>query len=101
TSLGLAQRRDLIVESLVELLHPSGIYQRTERGIGQLEGLDAHDELVWGEAPSGPIEIEEGGVRFLVNLAEGQKTGFYLDQRDNRQAAAPLARGRRMLDAFC
>ncbi len=40
-------------------------------------------------------------MRFLVNLAEGQKTGFYLDQRDNRQAAAPLAQGRRMLDAFC
>jgi 23S rRNA (cytosine1962-C5)-methyltransferase len=101
TSLGLAQRRDWIVEALADLLHPTGIYQRTERGIGQLEGLEASDELVWGEAPPGPIEIEEGGVRFLVNLAEGQKTGFYLDQRDNRQAAAPLARGRRVLDAFC
>jgi 23S rRNA (cytosine1962-C5)-methyltransferase len=101
TSLGLAQRREWILEPFIEMLQPTGIYQRTERGIGQLEGLEAHDELVWGEAPPGPIEIEEGGVRFLVNLAEGQKTGFYLDQRDNRQAAAPLARGRRMLDAFC
>lgn len=101
TSLGLAQRREWILEPLIELLQPAGIYQRTERGIGQLEGLEARDELVWGEAPAGPIEIEEGGVRFLVNLAEGQKTGFYLDQRDNRQAAAPLARGRRVLDAFC
>ncbi len=101
TSLGLAQRREWIVEALVELLQPTGIYQRTERGIGQLEGLEARDELIWGEAPSGPIEIAEGGVRFLVNLAEGQKTGFYLDQRDNRQAAAPLAQGRRVLDAFC
>lgn len=101
TSLGLAQRREWILESLVELLRPAGIYQRTERGIGQLEGLEARDELVWGEAPAGPIEIDEGGVRFLVNLAEGQKTGFYLDQCDNRQAAAPLARGRRVLDAFC
>ncbi len=101
TSLGLAQRREWIVEALVDLLQPTGIYQRTERGIGQVEGLEAHDELLWGEAPTGPIEIEEGGVRFVVNLAEGQKTGFYLDQRDNRQAAAPLARGRRVLDAFC
>jgi len=101
TSLGLAQRREWIVEALVELLQPTGIYQRTERGIGQIEGLEARDELLWGEAPPGPIEIEEGGVRFLVNLAEGQKTGFYLDQRDNRQAAAALARGRRVLDAFC
>jgi 23S rRNA (cytosine1962-C5)-methyltransferase len=101
TSLGLARRRDLLVELLVELLQPAGVYQRTERGIGQLEGLEARDGLVWGEAPPGSIEIEEGGVRFLVNLAEGQKTGFYLDQRDNRQAAAPLAHGRRVLDAFC
>jgi 23S rRNA (cytosine1962-C5)-methyltransferase len=101
TSLGLAQRREWILSALVDLMRPAGIYQRTERGIGQLEGLEASDELVWGEAPPGPIEIEEGGVRFLVNLAEGQKTGFYLDQRDNRQAAAPLGRGRRVLDAFC
>lgn len=101
TSLGLAQRRDWIVEPLIELLQPKGIYQRTERGIGQLEGLEAHDELLWGEAPTGPIEIDEGGLRFLMNLTEGQKTGFYLDQRDNRQAVAPLARGRSMLDAFC
>jgi 23S rRNA (cytosine1962-C5)-methyltransferase len=101
TSLGLAQRRSWIVETLVDLLQPVGIYQRTERGIGQLEGLEARDELVWGEAPSGLIEISEGDVRFLVNLAEGQKTGFYLDQRDNRRAVAPLARGRRVLDAFC
>lgn len=101
TSLGLAQRREWFLEPLVEWLQPAGIYQRTERGIGQLEGLEARDELVWGEAPPGPIEIDEGGLRFLVNLTEGQKTGFYLDQCDNRQAVAPLARGRRMLDAFC
>jgi 23S rRNA (cytosine1962-C5)-methyltransferase len=101
TSLGLAQRRDTFVESLAELVQPAGIYQRTERGIGQLEGLEARDELLWGEAPPGLIEIEENGVRFLVNLAEGQKTGAYLDQRDNRQAAALRASGRRMLDAFC
>jgi 23S rRNA (cytosine1962-C5)-methyltransferase len=101
TSLGLAQRREMFIESLVELLQPAGIYQRTERGIGQLEGLEARDELVWGEPPAGPIEIEENGLRLLVNLAEGQKTGFYLDQRDNRQAAARLASGRRVLDAFC
>lgn len=101
TSLGLAQRREWFLQALAELLRPAGIYQRTERGIGQLEGLEARDELIRGEAPPGPIEIEEGGMRFLVNLAEGQKTGFYLDQRDNRQAAAALTKGRRMLDAFC
>jgi 23S rRNA (cytosine1962-C5)-methyltransferase len=101
TALGLAQRRDLIAELCEELLQPAGIYLRTERGIGQLEGLELQDGPLRGGAPVGPIEIEEHGLRFQVNLAEGQKTGFYLDQRDNRLEAAKLARGRRVLDAFC
>src|SRR5262249_54384976 len=101
TALALAQRRDLLVELLVELLRPEGVYLRTERGIRQLEGLEIQDGPLWGAAPAEPVAIEEGGLSFLVNLAEGQKTGFYLDQRDNRRAVAPLAAGRRVLDAFC
>lgn len=101
TSLGLAQRRDLLVELLAERVQPEGIYLRTERGIGRLEGLELHDGPLWGRMPDGPVQVEENGVRFLVNVAEGQKTGFYLDQRDNRQAVARLAAGRRVLDAFC
>ena len=101
TSLGLAQRRDTIAELLVERLQPRGIYLRTERGIGRLEGLEMQDGPLWGAVPDGPVPIEEDGLRFLVNLAEGQKTGFYLDQRDNRRAVAKLAAGRRVLDAFC
>ena len=101
TSLGLAQRREMFADLLAELLQPAGIYLRTERGIGQLEGLDLHDGPLRGHAPAGPIEIDEHGLRLRVNLAEGQKTGYYLDQRDNRQAVARLAAGRRMLDAFC
>jgi 23S rRNA (cytosine1962-C5)-methyltransferase len=101
TSLGLAQRRAMLVELLVELLQPEGIYLRTERGIGQLEGIELQDGLLWGQVPAEPVVIQEAGLRFLVHLAEGQKTGFYLDQRDNRQAVARLAAGRRMLDTFC
>jgi 23S rRNA (cytosine1962-C5)-methyltransferase len=101
TGLGLAQRRELLVPLLVELVQSEGIYLRTERGIGRLEGLDLQDGMLWGQVPSGPTVIEEDGVRFLVNVAEGQKTGFYLDQRDNRREVARLATGRRMLDAFC
>jgi 23S rRNA (cytosine1962-C5)-methyltransferase len=85
----------------VELVQPAGIYLRTERGIGKLEGLELQDGLFWGSIPSEPVVIEENGLRFQVNLAEGQKTGFYLDQRDNRAAVARLASGRRVLDAFC
>jgi 23S rRNA (cytosine1962-C5)-methyltransferase len=101
TSLGLAQRREMLAGLLAELTGVRGIYLRTERGIGQLEGLDIQDGPLWGEAPAGPVEIEEEGLRFLVHIAEGQKTGFYLDQRDNRRWVAGLAAGRRVLDAFC
>jgi 23S rRNA (cytosine1962-C5)-methyltransferase len=101
TAFGMAQRSDLLVELLVELAEPEGIYLRTERGIGQLEGLELHDGLLWGQVPEEPVRIEEEGIQFLVHLREGQKTGFYLDQRENRRAVARFAAGRRILDAFC
>jgi 23S rRNA (cytosine1962-C5)-methyltransferase len=100
TSLALAQRRELFADLLTELVQPAGIYLRTERGIGQLEGLELQDGPLRGEAP-GLITIEEHGLRLRVNLTEGQKTGYYLDQRENRVVVAQLAVGRRMLDAFC
>jgi 23S rRNA (cytosine1962-C5)-methyltransferase len=101
TALGLGQRREMLADVLAELLRPRGVFLRTERGVGHLEGISLQDGPLRGESPSGPVTIEEHGVRFLVNLAEGQKTGFYLDQRDNRLEVAKLAAGRRVLDAFC
>jgi 23S rRNA (cytosine1962-C5)-methyltransferase len=100
TSLALGERRQMIAEALTELLQPKGIYLRTEKGIGQLEGLELHDGLLSGEPPPAEVVIEENGLRFAVNLTEGQKTGYYLDQRDNRAAVSKLAAGRRVLDAF-
>jgi 23S rRNA (cytosine1962-C5)-methyltransferase len=88
TGLGLARRRERLTKLLVELLRPEGVYLRTERGIGQLEGLELQDGLLWGRPPDGPVVIEEHGLRFRVNLAAGQKTGFYLDQHENRRAVA-------------
>lgn len=100
TSLALAERRQMIADVLMELLQPRGIYLRTERGIGQLEGVELHDGTLAGETPPPETVVEENRLRFAVNLTEGQKTGYYLDQRDNRVAVARLAAGRRMLDAF-
>lgn len=100
TALGLANRREMLVDVLRELLQPKGIYLRTEKGIGKLEGVELHDQLLWGEPPPADLAIAENGLRFLVNLAEGQKTGYYLDQRDNRAAVARYCDGRRVLDAF-
>jgi 23S rRNA (cytosine1962-C5)-methyltransferase len=101
TALGLANRRDEIAGALRELLQPRGIYLRTEKGIGKLEGVELHDRVLWGEPPPADLTIVENGLRVLVNLAEGQKTGYYLDQRDNRAAVAALCAGKRVLDAFC
>ena len=101
TALGIANRRELIVSALRDLLNPTGIYLRTEKGVGKLEGVELHDQLLWGEAPPPDLAIAEHGMRFLVNLTEGQKTGYYLDQRDNRAAVARLSAGKRFLDAFC
>jgi 23S rRNA (cytosine1962-C5)-methyltransferase len=101
TSLGLARSRETILDVLRELLQPRGIYLRTEKGIGKLEGVELYDGPLWGEPPPPDLSITEHGLRVLVNLAEGQKTGYYLDQRDNRQEVARFCSGKRVLDAFC
>lgn len=101
SGLGIAQRKEDIVNALVEVCQPKGIYLRTEKGMGVLEGIELHDGLLYGEVPDHPIEIFENGLHFLVHLREGQKTGYYLDQRDNRQYVSRYASGRRVLDAFC
>ena len=100
TGLGLATRRELLAGLLAELIGAKGIYLRTEKGIGTLEGLELRDGVLWGESPPPEVLVEEHGVTFAVNLAEGQKTGYYLDQRDNRAAFARLCVGRKVLDAF-
>jgi 23S rRNA (cytosine1962-C5)-methyltransferase len=101
TSLALAQRQELLCEVLRETLQPRGIWLRTEKGIRSSEGLEQQDGLLWGEPPPRPAFIEENGLRYGVDLVEGQKTGFYLDQRENRRFAAQHVAGHRVLDLFC
>ncbi len=101
TSLALALRREWIVDLLVEKLKPAGVWLRTEKGILEREGLDLKDGLLYGEPPPRPLFIEEAKVRYGIDVAEGQKTGFYLDQRDNRQAVARYVAGHCVLDLFC
>ncbi|HEV3120461.1 MAG TPA: class I SAM-dependent rRNA methyltransferase [Isosphaeraceae bacterium] len=101
TSLALYLKRDLLLPRLIELTGAEGLLLRTERGMAEQEGLLLEDGPALGSVPSEPIEIIENDLRFQVDLHTGQKTGFYLDQRDNRRAAALYARGRRVLDLFC
>ena len=102
TALAMARRLEPLADMLVDLVAPRGVLLRgAERGLARLEGLQLPDRVLRGAAPTGPIFVAEQGLKFGVDLAEGQKTGYYLDQRDNRHAAARYARGRRVLDMFC
>ncbi|MFN6051344.1 MAG: class I SAM-dependent methyltransferase, partial [Planctomycetia bacterium] len=74
---------------------------RTDKTMAKLEGFEALDEWIFGDSPSGNICIQEYGLQFQIHLASGQKTGYYLDQRDNRVQVAKLSRGKRLLDVFC
>jgi 23S rRNA (cytosine1962-C5)-methyltransferase len=97
-SQGIDRRIPEITAALVDLLAPRGILARNDPKVRQLEGLAQTVEVVHGEVPA-TITIHEHGVRYDVDPRHGQKTGLFLDQRENRQAAARYARGR-VLDAF-
>ncbi|MBN1582913.1 MAG: class I SAM-dependent rRNA methyltransferase, partial [Anaerolineae bacterium] len=99
-TLGIDQRRGPIVQGLANLLSPQGIYERSDVDVRKLEGLDQVCGVVYGDEPPQEIEIAENGHRFLVDLKNGQKTGFYLDQRENRQTLARYAGGGSLLNVF-
>ncbi len=91
-------RKDEIVRVLVDLLAPKGILERNDPRVRRLEGLEQKVGLLHGEVPAS-VEVEESGIRFAADLWKGQKTGLFLDQRENHLMARTYARGR-VLDAF-
>jgi 23S rRNA (cytosine1962-C5)-methyltransferase len=97
-SQGIDRRLPEITRALVDLAHPRGILARNDPRVRQLEGLEQQVAALYGEVPE-RIEIREGAVRYEVDPWRGQKTGLFLDQRENREAALRYARGR-LLDAF-
>lgn len=101
TSRALAARKDLLVGLLKEKLSPAGMWLRTEKGIREAEGLELQDGLIDGPEPPRPLFIEENGLRYGIDIVEGQKTGFFLDQRENRRAAARHLQSGKILDLFC
>lgn len=101
TALGLAARREGILQALEEEVAPTGIVLRTEKGILAEEGLELRDGVISGALPEQPLEVVEGDLRFSVELRTGQKTGFYLDQRENRRRAASYAAGKTAADVCC
>ncbi len=98
-SLGMEQFKNDIADALYEELKPEGIYERNDVPVRELEGLEQKTGLLRGSVPD-LIEMTENGVRFLVDVKNGQKTGFFLDQKENRAAIAPFVKGARVLDCF-
>ncbi len=92
--------KPFLIEGLASLLAPQGIYEKSEGNVRQEEGLANAAGVVWGEEPPELVEIAENGCRFLVDLRGGQKTGFFLDQRENRALVRSLAQGKSTLNGF-
>jgi 23S rRNA (cytosine1962-C5)-methyltransferase len=92
--------RDAVIAALLEATKCHAIYERSDADVRALEGLAARAGLVYGALPE-PLMFVEGGLRYRVDVANGQKTGFFLDQRDNRARVRSLARDRDALDCFC
>jgi 23S rRNA (cytosine1962-C5)-methyltransferase len=98
---GMAARSDLIVRLLVELLAPKGIYERSDADVREKEDLPPAEGVLWGDAPPEPTPIRQHGLSFHVSLSGGQKTGFYLDQAENRRRVAAYCNSKQVLDCFC
>lgn len=98
-ALGMERFKKDVVDALVAELHPKGIWERNDVPVRKLEGLELTTGLLYGEVPDS-VEIAENGVRFFVDVKEGQKTGFFLDQKENRAAIAPFVKGKKVLDCF-
>jgi 23S rRNA (cytosine1962-C5)-methyltransferase len=92
--------RQALVDGLVELLQPACIVERSDVDVRTLEGLEQRVSVPYGEAPQERLVIHEHGLRFGVDVLKGQKTGFYIDQRRNRQRVRELVRGRSVLNCF-
>ncbi len=101
TAAGPDKWRKAIVGALAKVAGIARIYERSDSDVRGLEGLEPVTGWVHGEAPDRPLSIDENGVRLGVDVVGGHKTGFYLDQRDNRLLTRALAGGKSVLNCFC
>lgn len=99
-TLGIDQRKQIIIDALIKILNPKGIFERSDASARILEGLSVSSGLLYGSIPSVPILIKENNIHFLVDVNEGQKSGYFLDQRENRAYLANFAKGKTVLDCF-
>ena len=101
SSVGCERWREPIIEALQRHTGARALYERSDADVLELEGMPKRTGLVSGRLESPVVEIAEHGLRLQVDVASGHKTGFYLDQRDNRLQVGKLAQGRAVLNCFC
>lgn len=99
-SLGLENWKDTIIKILVDMFSPKGIYERNDLTVREKEGLRQQKGCVYGQVPD-MVEITEHDARMLVNIQDGQKTGHFLDQQENRGLLKDYAAGKTVLDLCC
>lgn len=100
SSAGAEYWKDTLVSILSEVVPCKGIFERSDLSVRKKEGLGASMGLLWGEEPPESIEIIEDGRKYEVDIRTGHKTGFYLDQRDNRSLVGSCSQNRDVLDCF-
>ena len=100
TSLGMEQWKQVLIELLAELFQPQGIYERDDLPVREKEGLAQKTGCVYGTVPE-ELVIREHDAKMLVRIAEGQKTGHFLDQQENRGRIKPYCPGKTVLDLCC
>jgi 23S rRNA (cytosine1962-C5)-methyltransferase len=98
---GMERLKGLLTDLIVRDFRPQSVYERSDVATRREEGLSESSGLLFGKEVPDRIEIEEFGCHFRVNVKRGQKTGFYLDQRENRFSLEELSHGKRILDCFC
>ena len=101
SSAGAERWREVIADALLEAGGAKRVWERSDADVRELEGLPPVTAALRGPREPTRIAVTENGIRFQVDLEHGHKTGFYLDQRDNRRRVRELARGRDVLDGFC
>ncbi|MEZ8128882.1 methyltransferase domain-containing protein [Enterovibrio norvegicus] len=100
-SAGAETQKQNLVEALVALYPKCSIYERSDVSVRKKEGLKERTGVLHGDMPPASVVIEENGIKISVDITGGHKTGFYLDQRDSREAAVKYVNGKRVLNCFC
>ena len=99
-SLGIEKNKAVIIQALVELFNPRGIFERSDVAVRLKEGLEERKGKIYGEFDT-KVLIEENGLKMIVDLQNGQKTGYFLDQKENRFALRRYCKDKQVLDCFC